>query len=71
MDARAGSHDQGQKNFVGAWGVGDAYFHGVEMAAHVGGVDVRDGNVEARAWPANFFVEATMAFAPPSISRMA
>src|SRR5712691_11945224 len=25
------------------------------MAAHVGGIDVRDGNVEARAWCADFF----------------
>ena len=50
-----GGHHQGQKNFVGARCVGDAHFHGVEVAAHVGGVDVRDRNIEARAGAANFF----------------
>src|SRR5882672_2492847 len=55
VDAWASGHDQGQENFVGARGVGDADFHGIEVAANVRGVDVRDGHVEAGARAAHFF----------------
>src|SRR5256885_5316067 len=47
VDAGAGGHHQGEQNFVGARRVVDADFHGVKMAAHVGGVDVGNGHIEA------------------------
>src|ERR1700741_352484 len=49
MHARACGHDECQQNFVGAWSIGNANLHRVEVAAHVRGVDMRDGNVEARS----------------------
>ena len=53
MHARAGRHHQHEQEFVGARRVGDAHFHRVEMAAHIGRIDVRDGNVEPRAGTAD------------------
>jgi len=55
MDARASGHHQRQQKFVGFRSVGDTDFHRIEMAAHVGSIDVGDGHVEARAGAAHFF----------------
>ena len=51
MHARAGRHRQGEQHFVGARRIRDADLDRVEMAAHVGGVDMSYRHVEARARP--------------------
>src|SRR5882672_4425935 len=54
MHSWAGGHDQRQQNFIRAWSVGQADFHRVEVAADVGGVDVRDGHVKTSSGATNF-----------------
>src|SRR5688572_28946206 len=49
MHARAGAHRQDEDDLAGGRRAGHAHFHRVEMAAHVGGVDVRQRHVQAGA----------------------
>src|SRR6516162_8417283 len=49
MHTRPGRHHQGQHELIGPGSIGNADFHGIEMASYVRGVDVCDGNIEARA----------------------
>src|SRR6266853_5505470 len=53
VNARASGHYQGEQNFVGAWGIGQADFHGVEMTSYIRSIDVRDGYIEPCARAAN------------------
>jgi hypothetical protein len=39
---------------MGAGGIGDADFERVEMAAHVGSVDMGDRHIQSRTGPADF-----------------
>src|SRR5205085_1313237 len=55
MNPSAGGHYQGQHDLVAAGSIVEADLHRIEMTAHVGGVDMGDGDIEARAWPADFF----------------
>src|SRR6516162_3327804 len=50
-----GCHDQHQQNFVRAGSVVDPDFHGVEMTANVGRVDVSYRHVKPRSGSANLF----------------
>src|SRR6267154_5487664 len=54
MDARSGGHHEGEQNFIGARSISESDFHGIEMTAYVGRIDVRDGDVEARAEGSDF-----------------
>src|SRR6202043_2113304 len=54
VNAGAGRHDECQQKLVGARRVVESDLHGVEVAAHVGRVDVGDGHVEASAGTTDF-----------------
>ena len=71
MDARAAGHHQAEQDLVGARPVADADLHGVEMAAHIGGVDMAERHVEPAPKAPTFLADGTIALASPSLSRMA
>ena len=49
VDARTCGHGQSKQDFIGSWRVGNAHLGGVEMAAHVTGLDVMQGHMQATA----------------------
>src|SRR5260370_18869217 len=55
MDGGTSSQDQGEQNLSGPRSMGQADLHGIEMASHVGRIDVGYGHVEPRARPTDFF----------------
>src|SRR5437868_2003799 len=54
VDARTCAHGQDVDQLVRQRRTGYAYFHGVEIAAHVRRVDVRERDIQARARRADF-----------------
>ena len=55
MNARALGHGKDVDDLVRPRRVGHADLHGIEMAAHVGGIDMAEGHVEPGAEPADLF----------------
>src|SRR5258708_39130463 len=53
MHTRSGRHPEREQNVIGARSIRNAYLHRIKMAADVGGVDMGNWNVEARARTAN------------------
>src|SRR5215208_2297645 len=51
MDPRPGRHDEDQRYLVRARSIRHTDLHGIEMTAHIGGVDMRHRHVETRARP--------------------
>src|SRR5260370_5423837 len=54
MDGGTSSQDQGEQNLSGPRSMGQADLHGIEMASHVGRIDVGYGHIEPRARPTDF-----------------
>ena len=49
VDAGSRRHHQGQNDLVASWRIGDPDLDGIEVAAHIGCVDMGDRHVEPRA----------------------
>src|SRR5260370_13424626 len=47
MHPRPGRHHEREQNLVGARSIRNAHLHRIKVTAHVRGVDMGDGNVEA------------------------
>ncbi len=55
MYARPRSHNQYQADFIMTRRALNAHFHGIKVASNVGGIDMRDRNVDTRARAADLF----------------
>src|SRR3989338_1933199 len=55
VDTGAGTHGKNKDNFVRQGGAGNANFNGIEMAAHITGVDMGHGHVQRGARRTHLF----------------